>query len=62
MPNEKNSAFVLADYKAPYTNSAKYGKIGTVRKEMLSEAFSIISNMSDKQFDIFLQMLGRELQ
>lgn len=56
------TAYVLADNEAPYTNSVKYGKMGSSREEMLFEAFGIISNMSDKQFDIFLHMLGKELQ
>ena len=60
-PNSQ-TANVLADNEAPCTNSVKHGKMGANRKEMLSEAFGIISNMSDRQFDIFLQMLGKELQ
>lgn len=52
---------IFTDQKAPYRNSAKYGKIESKRDAMLSEAHSIIFSMTDKQFDAFLDMIRNEL-
>ena len=62
MENQIQTAYVLADQDAPCTNSVKYGKVESKRAEMLSEAYSIISSMTDKQFDAFLDMLRKEFQ
>lgn len=60
-PNNQ-TAFVLADNEAPFSNGSGYGKIGSKRSEMLSEAHDIISKMTEKQFNLFIEMLRKELQ
>lgn len=60
-PKVQTTAYDLAD-TAPIENHIRCEKTGTYRKEMLSEAFDLISSMSDRQIMIFLELLGKELR